>query len=215
MTCRLLIAAIVACTTSALAACGSSGTHTQDFTPTSSSPTAPTSSVSTSPAPTTSTSGPSSSPKVKPVPTPSVATSAQGAVDAYIRLTNLANSASLDPAHADLSELRTYLTGNALKLYNENFAGMKTAGEAYRGTPADPRVKVQSVPSPTVVLLTSCPLSSATDPFTEYYVATGKALPVPTRTPPPPYLTVLTMVKTGSQWQLSGLVTNAGKTCTA
>jgi hypothetical protein len=62
--------------------------------------------------------------------------------------------------------------------------------------------------------LSSCPLGSRTDPYVEYYVATGKPVPVRKHNPPTPYRAALFMTKVSGQWQLSDLVQDASKTCT-
>lgn len=197
-----------------LAGCGgNSGVHTQTptFDPSSPSSTSgsssPTSPSSSTPAPSTGT--------VKPIPTPRVVPAAQGAVNAYIAMVSSTVAADRDPAHADLNTINQYLSGKALKLIDGEYSAMAKAGQAYRGTPADPRVKVSSVLSPTFVFLTSCPLASTSDPYTEYYVATGKPVPVAKRAPPPPYLLTLPMQEVGGQWKLTDILQNAGKTCTA
>jgi hypothetical protein len=120
-----------------LAACGgSSGVDTQ--TPTS-DPSS--SSTSTSPTPstsvTTSTAAPSFS--ASAIPTPTVTAPAQDAVNAYIALANAYNRASVEPAHADLATINKYLSGKALTLFDQSLSSMKSAGQAYRGTPADPQ----------------------------------------------------------------------------
>lgn len=194
-----------------LAGCGgSSGVHTQ--TPTSDPP----SSTSASPTLATSVTTPTASPTKSPsgIPTPTVTVpAAQDAVNAYIALANAYNSASVDPAHADLATINKYLSGKALTLFDQSVASMKSAGQAYRGTPGDPNVKVQTVFSSTLVFLTSCPADNPKDPFVEYYVATGKAVPVAKRNPPPPYLLTLPMQLVGSQWKLTDLLQNVSKTC--
>jgi hypothetical protein len=194
-----------------LAACGgSSGVDTQ--TPTS-DPSS--SSTSTSPTPstsvTTSTAAPSFS--APAIPTPTVTAPAQDAVNAYIALANAYNRASVEPAHADLATINKYLSGKALTLFDQSLSSMKSAGQAYRGTPADPRVKVQTVFSSSSVFLTSCPTVKAKNPFVEYYVATGKPVRMAKRNPPPPYLLTLPMQLEGSQWKLTDLIQNVSKTC--
>lgn len=197
-----------------LASCGgSSGVHTQ--TPTSDPPPPPSTFGSSSlTSPSSSTTAPPTG-TVKPIPTPTVTPVAQGAVNAYIAMVSATVAADRDPAHADLNTINQYLSGKALKLIDGEYSAMAKAGQAYRGTPADPRVKVSSVISPTFVFLTSCPLAFTSDPYTEYYVATGKTVPVATRTPPPPHLLTLPMQKVGGQWKLTDILQNAGKTCTA
>lgn len=173
-------------------------------TPTSPAPTDP--SNSTPPATSTST--------ASTIPTPSVTPSAQGAVDAYIAFYNASTVVDRDPQHVSAGSLDSYLTGKAQTLFDGIYADMKSAGQAYRGTPPDPRVRVQTIVAPTVIFLTSCPLASTADPYTEYYVATGKAVPTAKpRDPPPPYLLTLTMKKVGAEWRLSDVLQNTSKTC--
>ena len=205
------VAAVALATT--LTACGgSSGTHTQSFSP---SPTDASSMSSTSPAPTSpSSSGPTGSSSSKAIPTPTVTPSAQDAVGAYIALENALTVASRDPKHADLASVNKYLSGKALTLFDHSLKSMASAGQAYRGTPASPRVKVQSVVSSGFVFLTSCPLASSSDPFVRYDVKTGKAIAVRKQSPPPPYLETLPMKKVGSQWKLTDFIQNTSKTCT-
>jgi hypothetical protein len=126
---------------------------------------------------------------------------------------NLYNDATRDPKHADLATINRYVTGKALTITDSSLASMATSGYAYRGTPADPRVRVQAVLSSSAIFLTSCPMASSTDPFVQYSVKTGKAVPVVKRTPPPPYLLTLTMKKVGGQWKVSDIVQSAGETC--
>lgn len=200
-------------TTVVLAGCtDSAGVRTQ-------SPPAPaTSDLSTiatpTPLPSESTSDPSSSPSLRlGLPTPTVTAPAQDAVDAYIALANAYDKASRDPAHADLAMINKYLSGKARTLFDKSITSMKSAGEAYRGTPADPRVRVQSVLSASSVFLSSCPAENSKDPFVEYYVATGKPVLVAKRKPPPPYRLTLPMARVGSQWKLTDLIQDVSKTC--
>lgn len=210
---RFLMTVLVALSLAALAACGSSGPRTQSLSP---SPTG----VSTGPQSSDSSSSASSAAtKSSPPPTgastPSVTPPAQGAVTAYITMLNLYNQASRDPKRADTTVLYRFLTGHALNLIKTSLAGMAKHGYAYRGTPADPRVKVRSVLGASAVFLTSCPLEASDHPFQEYDVKTGKALPVPSRTPPPPYLLNITVKKVGAQWKVSDIIQSAGATCHA
>ena len=86
---------------------------------------------------------------------------------------------------------------------------------AYRGTPEDPRVRVGTIFSPTFMFLTSCPLPRVTDPFVQYYVATGKAVPVPKPAVQPPYKRTLSMQKLGGAWKVADLIVDSSKTCKA
>ena len=145
--------------------------------------------------------------------TPTVTPPAQNAVNAYIAFVNANDAAALDPAHANLAEVNKYLSGTARKIIDGSFQAMKSAGQAYRGSPPNPRVKVQSVLSSSFVILTSCPLENPTNPSVEYFTATGKLVPVRTRNPRPPYRLTLPMKLTNGQWQLTDILQNAGKTC--
>ncbi len=194
------------------ASCSNSGTHTQSFSP-SSTPTDHSTSTSDSPPSSPSTSR--SSTHASAVPTPTVTPPAQSAVDTAIALYNAYNAASMDPSHAALAKINTYLTGKAVALYDNSINGMRANGTAYRGTPANPRLRVVGSGSGATVLLASCPLESSTDPFVQYYVATGKTVPVKKLTPPPPYRQLITVLKTAGGWKVSNFQVNTGQTCTA
>jgi hypothetical protein len=149
------------------------------------------------------------------VPTPSVTPSAQGAVDAYYSYFNADVAASRHPSQADLSFIAKYATGDPRTATQQAFASMKSQGRAWRGTSPDPRVKVKAVLSSTVVQLTSCLMVARGDPWEQYTVATGKALPVPKLTPPPPYLlTIFMKVDDAGIWQIYDLIQTRGATCT-
>lgn len=208
--------AAAACVSIVLVACVSSGTRTQSFSP---SPTDPQSSLSS---PSTANSGPTTQSSPPPtskttgasIATPTVVPAAQAAVNAYIGLIQATVEADRDPAHADLAKIDAYLTGKARNLVDAQYGAMKRTGQAYRGSPADPRLKVQSIISPVSIVLSSCPLGSRTDPYVEYYVATGKPVPVRKHNPPTPYRAALFMTQVSGQWKLSDLVQDASKTCT-
>ena len=209
LTAWVLSAVVVVMST---AACGSSGTHPQSFTP-SPTPTASFTSSPTSDGPSNSAPGTTGA-GAPNIPTPTVTPPAQGAVDAYIAMGNAYTAAARNPASADLAAVNRYLTGKALTLIDDSLRAMKSAGQAYRGTPADPRVKVETIFSGSSVFLSSCPLENKSDPFMEFYIATGKPIVVPSRTPPPPYRVTLPMRLIGSQWKLADILQNVGKTCT-
>ena len=203
----LLIAAVLAAVT-VLGACGgSSGTHTQSFSP------SPSSSSSATPSAASSSSSPSPTPSFS---VPTVAPAAQPAVDSYMAFYSLNAAYSRDPAHADLSKLSDYLTGQALTTIVYDLTSMKQAGLAYRGTGPTPRLRVAAIDSgSTVVLLANCPMVATTDPLEEYNVKTGAALPTKKLNPPPPYLQALTMRPDGGRWKLSNIAIDSSKTCTA
>jgi hypothetical protein len=197
-----------------LTACGgSSGVNTQ--TPTSAPP-SPTASLPSDPSTSltsTSTSTPTSS--IPTIPTPSVTPAAQDAVNAYIAFYGLSTAADKDPANADVARLDQYLTGKAKTLYDGVYASMKSSGLAYRGTPDVPRLKVGQILSPTFMFLTSCPAPSASDPFIQYKVSTGK--PVVVKKPPvaPPWKRTISMQKVGASWKVSDILVDTSKTCSA
>jgi len=204
-----LLGAVAAVTV--IAACGSSGTYPQSFTP------SPPQSLSESTSPSTPTVGPSTPAPhtdAPALPTPTVTPPAQPAVDAYFAFVNATLAADRDPQHADLAKIDKYLTGKALQMFDGVYAKMKRQGLAYRGTPAVPRVRVQTILSPTAIFLESCPQANASDPYTEYHLASGKPIVFATPSPPPPYLLTLPMKQIGGQWKLYDVLQNASKTCT-
>jgi hypothetical protein len=195
-----------------LAGCGgSSGVHTQ--TPTS----GPVSSTGESSTPTasTSTTNPSTASTNKDVPTPTVTAPAQDAVNAYITFYNVSNAADIDPAHAELAKMNSLLTGKALTLFDGVLASLKKNGIAYRGTPPNPHVKVGSILSPTFMYLASCPKPLPSDePFVQYYVATGKIVPVTKPAVAPPYKVTVPMKKVNGSWKVADVLVDTSKTCT-
>jgi hypothetical protein len=202
----MTIAAVLAAVT-VLGACGgSSGTHTQSFSPApsnSSSAVSSTASFGSSPSPTSSFS------------TPKVARAAQPAIDSYMAFYSLNAAYSRDPAHADLSKLSDYLTGQALATIVDDFTSMRQAGLAYRGTGPIPRLRVAAAGSRSTVVLANCPKVATTDPLEEYNVTTGVAVPTKRLNPPPPYLQALTMRLDGGHWKLSNIAVDSSKTCAA
>ncbi len=213
---RLAALGLVVASALTVAACGSSGVHAKSVKPAPSgssrtaSPTTADPSASVRP----STHPPSS--RVPPsIPTPTVVPAAQVAVDRYMQMYVLLFAIGRDPAHADLSKLNQYLTGQALRDTVSGFVAMKQSGLAYRGGLPDPRLKVVSAYPGESVVLSSCPTNSATDPLEEYVVATGKALPAKTTPPLPPYKRAVIMQQVGGQWKESTIAVDGSKTCTA
>ena len=206
-----------------LAACSGSsgGTHAQSLSPaptdsSTTSSSAPVTSTSSSPPPSPSPSDTSSSSTARSsgVPTPSVAPSAQRAVNAYVANFYAASKALRDPAHADLSWIAKYETGTFRTQEQQSFASLKSGHLAYRGAVPNPNIKVQSVLSPTAVILTSCLVVHPSDPWVRYNTTTGKAASTAKpRTPPPPHLLQLFMKSTGGVWQVSSVVQDTSKTC--
>lgn len=173
-------------------------------------------STSSTAAPPTSIAPPgSASSVVDGVPTPSVTPPAQGAVGAYVADFNLGTSASRDPAKADLSWIARYETGKVKKQTVQSFEYMKAHGLAYRGATPDPNVKVQSVLSSSVIVLTSCLIVSKADPWTQYVVKTGEPVSSPSpRNPPPPYLLRIYMkANAKGAWLIENVLQDTSKTC--
>jgi len=196
-----------------LASCGgNSGVHTQ--TPTAGPSTSSSTTLTFPTAPASSTPA-SSTGTVKPIPTPTVVPAAQGAVNAYISFYNAMNAADADPAHADMAKINSYLMGKALSLFDGVITSQAKAGLAYRGTPEQPRLKVGEVITPSFLFLTSCPLASTSDPFVQYNVKTGKAVPVSEPSVPPPWKRTIAMKKVGGAWKVSDLLVDSSKTCAA
>jgi cytoskeletal protein RodZ len=198
-----------------LAGCGgSSGVHTQ--TPTSDSPTPSTSTTPSTTATTPSTSSTAPSSSTHTFPPPTVTPPAQDAVNSYYADYNAGTAANRDPAHADLTWISTYETGDVRTQTEQSFAYMKSHQLAFRGAAPNPSVKVQSVLSPKVLILTSCLVTDKSDPWIEYSTATGKAVPTGTpRNPPPPYLLRIFMkASSGSTWQITSVLQDTSKTCT-
>jgi hypothetical protein len=215
---RLHFAVLAASASLALAACtGGSDSHGGATSPPNGRP----STASSAPVRATSNSASSSSLTATPstdttstaIETPTVVAPAQGAVNAYIALTQATVNADRDPQTANLKAIDSYLSGNARSLIIGAISAMAKAHQAYRGEPADPRVKVSSIVNASFVYLSSCPLVSTTDPYTEYDVDTGKAIPVAARTPSPPYLLTLPMKNIDGHWKLTDVLQNTSKTC--
>ncbi|MGI8667972.1 MAG: hypothetical protein ACR2N4_18405 [Jatrophihabitans sp.] len=114
-----------------------------------------------------------------------------------------------------MSWIAKYETGEFRTQDEQSFESMKAHHLAYRGAAPNPNVKVQSVLSPTAVILTSCQVIDPSDPWVQYDTTTGKAVPRGTqRTPPPPYLLTFFMkASSGSTWQITSVVQDTSKTC--
>lgn len=201
-----------------LAGChGSSGVHTQ--TPTSDPPSSTTSTTpSTTRIPTTTTTAPSTAAPSIPTRTltpPRVTPAAQDAVNSYYADYNAGIQALRDPAKADLRWIAKYETGKFRTEDEQSFASLKAQHLAYRGATPNPHVKVQAVLSSNALVLTSCQVVDASDPWEQYDTTTGKAVVHgKSRTPPPPYLLTFFMkASSGSTWQITSVVQDTSKTC--
>lgn len=193
----------------AVASCGSGGVPVQSDAPT---PTSGTSTRSGQPTETL----PSSA---------STATSttgfgdAQPAVDVFVRLTSAYNQALQQPASTPASTFDQFVAGQAKMAFEQSLAQEKADGRAFRGTPPLNRVVVISsdltsvVPS---VTLENCVLTSTTDPWTEYVVATGQAVPTtaPSSVPPPYAATIRVFKPNTAGWVVTSYTLDGSKTCT-
>jgi hypothetical protein len=145
---------------------------------------------------------------------PKVEKSAQGAVDAYIDYLRAAVYVEADPGEIRRGDMNKLLGAKARTGINASLDALAKAGIAYRGTPPDPRVKVIEVASSKLVLLSSCPLQSKSDPYRQVVVATGKPVKVSDRRPGPPYLRTLTMFHNKKRWVLIKFSDDTSRTCT-
>jgi hypothetical protein len=131
-------------------------------------------------------------------------------------MVSVINAAFEDPAHVSSATFDKYLGGQAKITFDQELAQEKKAGRAYRGTPAERRVRViankvnASLPE---VILRDCALASTSDPFVEYNVDTGKVIPQPTPNVPPPYAQTAKLFKINGTWQMTSYTTDATKTC--
>lgn len=144
---------------------------------------------------------------------------AQPAVDAFAALTKAYNEALRNPAATSPTAFNEYVAGQAKNAYDASLADEKAQGRAFRGTPPANRLIVKSSDVTTTVptvTLENCVLLSTTHPWTEYTLATGKA--VPTSAPvnvSPPYPTAIKMFKpTAAGWVATSFTTDPTKTCT-
>jgi hypothetical protein len=193
-----------------LTSCSSTATHSQ-------SPAPSISGSNTSNGGTTSSSKPPT-PTTSADPLPTNFGTAQPAVTAFMNLDTASNKAFEDPQHVPSTTFDQFAVGSAKTLYDAALFNMKKAGEYYKGTPAQQRIRVASADlksEPATVVLTSCPLASATDPFKAYYVATGKPVPAgPTPKVAPPYGKTIKVVRLSGSWMVENLTTDSTRTCT-
>lgn len=209
---QLTISAAALTAAVTLVACSSSsGTQPQSLSPTGAS--ASISSVQTkSASPSKPPNSSSSSPRTVPsVPTPTVTPPAQQAVDAYISASNVLLTWDRDPGRAQTGQVSSYVTATVLAQVLGAYRSMAQSGLAYRGTPDQSHIKVLAA-SATSAAFTDCPTPSATDPYTQYVVATGKA--VRSTTPSGLHAKAVTVIYQSGHWRISGIVPNLAKTCT-
>ena len=185
-------------------ACSSSGRSTRDSTSPSSEP--PSSPVSAS----------SSSASPSPGWMPPDYGTAKPAVDAYLTFMGRVDHAYRDPAHVSASTFTNYLAGQAKQLFDTNFAQEEAQGKAYRGTEPVRRVRVTENhmgASLQWAQLRDCGADSASDPYTEYYVATGKPVPQKPQNPPGPYADTIKIFLINGQWTITQFTVDSTRTC--
>lgn len=194
-----------------LAACSSSGVKAQSVAPATPTPPTRTSSVATSSARTIST------PSSTATNTTGFGT-AQPAVGVFLRLSTAYNAALKNPSKSSPSAFNQFVAGQARAVFDQSLADEKRSGKAFRGTPPADRLIVKSsdlknsVPS---VTLEDCVLESTSDPWTEYVVATGRAVPTaaPAKVHPPYAATIKMFRPTAAGWVVTSYVLDATKTC--
>jgi hypothetical protein len=205
------VAALLVGAVLAVGGCSSSGgspKHNSSSAPPSSS------SISTPSTPT------SSSTAATPAPswTPPTYGAAQPAVSAFLALDGAQNKAFEDPQNVSSAAFDKYVIGSAKTLFDAALFNEKQADRYYKGTPAQQRVTVRSTDltaEPKSVVLYSCPLANASDPFTEYDAKTGKPVPAGAAPKvPPPYGKKIKVIELSGQWLVSEFTTDATKTCT-
>lgn len=205
---RRIAAAIVTVAVVSIAGCGSSGTHTQSLSPT--APTSPSTGPVSSPNPSSSAPSSMHSSNGKPIPTPSVTSTAQGAVNAYIAMSNVLSRWDAHPASAKGGDLKAYVTAPALKQFVATYQNLAEHGLAYRGALPANHVKIVTADSASVVI-SNCQIQSESDPYVEYVVATGKS--VPPSGGRGPYLKVVTILHAAGGWRVNSIVTDASTVC--
>lgn len=193
------------------AGCSSSGTHTQSLSSSAPSTTGATMATSTDSNRSTSHSA-SPSGSAKPIPTPTVTPPAQSAVNSYVAMGNVLTAWGADPRKTNGTHLAPYATSTVVKQTVAIFQSMAKQGIAYRGTPDSLNLKVVTTSSESVIL-SSCPTPNNTDPYTQYVVATGKA--VATSTPSVLHPKAITVLFTGGRWRVSSIIPDEGRTCRA
>lgn len=100
---------------------------------------------------------------------------------------------------------------------NAYISSLAAGGEAFRGTPPTPRVKVvrtdpQAEPYPMVVL-TNCPTPAPT--WVAYDTRTGEPVAYTKAKVPPPYLAIVTVILYEGHWGVQKISVDTGRTCSA
>lgn len=117
------------------------------------------------------------------------------------------------PPDADFTR---YSWDPARTTYRGYVAGLAEDGVAFRGTPPEPRLRVESVdleakPYP-VVTLKDC--QTPAPDWQSYVVRTGERAPEATQSPPPPYEITAKMIFYQNRWGLQDTSTDTSRTCT-
>jgi hypothetical protein len=154
-------------------------------------------------------------------PTASIDSRAQPAVDAYLKMMAAANNAESDPKKAvagtdPASDFRPYAFDPFRAEEASYIRRLAHNHSAYRGTPAQPRIKVKSVdlaakPYPKVVL-TNCQTPAPTRRV--YDLQTGKDVPQPSESVPSPYLLTVKAIQYKGHWGVQKIDADTSRTCT-
>lgn len=139
--------------------------------------------------------------------------SAKPAVDALTALLSAYSSAIRSPNTSSKAVFEKYAIAQAKQAFDGAFTAARKAGIEFRGTPPQPRIVVTSSSTSTSlpeVVMENCPLNSPADPFTGYYVKTGKPAPAPSGGPWPQTAKAFYLTK---RWVIVSFSTDQSKTC--
>lgn len=154
-------------------------------------------------------------------PTPTLEPQVQAALDSYLAFAKAAEVARRDPqAFLDgknpAADFRQYSWDPMMIRYTVYVSKLAQQKVAYRGTPPQPRVVVQSVdmkakPYPKVVL-TDC--QTPAPDWHAYRLATGKRVPEPSSSIPRPWLITATIIYYKGRWGMAEASSDESRTCT-
>lgn len=148
-----------------------------------------------------------------------VATTAVIAFSRYITATYTAQRAPRQPGDAFKPEADfTRYAFDPIRTQEDAYiSSLATGGEAFRGTPPTPRVRVARTdpgakPYPTVVL-TNCPTPAPT--WVAYDTKTGEPVAYTKAQVSPPYLATVTVIFYEGHWGVQKISVDTGRTCSA
>jgi len=148
-----------------------------------------------------------------------IAAAAVAAFTHYITATYNAQRAPRAPgqSYAPAANFPSYSFDPIRTQESAYISSLAASGEAFRGTPPEPRVKVTqsdpgAKPYPTVAL-TNCPTPAPT--WVAYDTKSGKPVAYTTATVPPPYLAAVTVIFYEGHWGVQKISVDTGRTCGA